>query len=222
MQPRTREYKNVLDSEDIGRLLIKLSGPVFMGMFVQTMYNVISTIFIGRYVGPLGIAGLSIAFPLQMFGFGVGSLSGIGGMSLISRALGARETERAEKALGNGITLAFALSAFILIALLPFLNFWLRLIGASEEVLPFARDYMTYVGIAILFQIVSTSLLNFARRRQRPRRHGRHDVRGASQYFPELRLHRLARLGRQGCRPCRAHRPARLRGLPRALLLERE
>ena len=74
MQPRTREYKNVLDSEDIGRLLVKLSGPVFMGMFVQTMYNVISTIFIGRYVGPLGIAGLSIAFPLQMFGYGVGSV----------------------------------------------------------------------------------------------------------------------------------------------------
>jgi putative MATE family efflux protein len=163
MQARTREYKNVLDTEDIGRLLFKLSGPVFMGMFVQTMYNVISTIFIGRYVGPLGIAGLSIAFPLQMFGFGVGSLSGIGGMSIISRMLGARDNEKAEKALGNGIVLSFALSAFILVALLPFLNFWLQLIGASEEVLPFARDYMTYVGIAILFQIVATSLLNYAR-----------------------------------------------------------
>ena len=165
MQPRPgpKEYKNILDTDAVGKLLFKLSGPVFMGMFVQSMYNIISTIFIGHEVGPLGIAGLSIAFPLQMFGFGLGSLSGIGGMSLISRMLGARERERAERSLGNGITLAFLLSGVALILLLPFLNFWLRLIGASEEVLPYAHDYMVFVGIAILFQVVSTSLLNFAR-----------------------------------------------------------
>jgi putative MATE family efflux protein len=162
-QKPVKEYKNVLDTEAIGRLMFKLSGPVFMGMFVQALYNIISTVFIGHYVGPLGIAGLSIAFPLQMMGFGLGSLSGIGGMSLISRALGARENERAEKSLGNGILLSLVLSVIIVVVLLPFMDFWLKLIGASEEVLPYAHDYMIYVGIAILFQIVSISLLNFAR-----------------------------------------------------------
>ncbi len=158
-----QDYKNILDTEEVGKLLFKLSGPVFMGMFVQSMYNIISTIFIGRDVGPLGIAGLSVAFPLQMMGFGLGSLSGIGGMSLISRMLGARENERAEKSLGNGITLSLILSGGTLLLLLPFLDFWLRLIGASEDVLPYAHGYMLYVGVAILFQVVSTSLLNFAR-----------------------------------------------------------
>lgn len=162
MQDKTK-YVNILDTDKIGSLLFKLSMPVFMGMFVQTLYNVISTIFIGQYVGPLGIAGLSIAFPLQMMGVALGNLAGIGGMSLISRSLGAGDNEKAEKALGNGIVLALVLGVVVLIALLPFLDFWLTLIGASDAVLPYARDYMTFVAIGMIFQIMVMALLNFAR-----------------------------------------------------------
>ena len=71
---------NVLDTEKIGRLLLTLSLPAFLGMFVQTLYNVVNTIFIGHFVGPLGIAGLSIAFPLQMLSMGVGMMVGLGGI----------------------------------------------------------------------------------------------------------------------------------------------
>ena len=164
MQPGQRkEYKNILESEAIGRLLFKLSGPVFMGMFVQSLYNVISTVFLGRYVGALSIAGLAIAFPLQMLGMAFGSLSGVGGSSLISRLLGARQYERAEKALGNGILLGLLLSGTVGVVLLPFMDFWLRLIGASKDVLPYAHDYMIFVGVGIMLQIVSVTLLNSAR-----------------------------------------------------------
>lgn len=58
---------SALDGDRTGRLLVKLTLPAFLGMFVMTLYNVVDTIFIGQYVGPLGIAGLSIVFPLQMF-----------------------------------------------------------------------------------------------------------------------------------------------------------
>lgn len=143
--------------------MFKLSMPAFLGMFVQSMYNVISTIFLGHYVGPLGIAGLSIAFPLQMLGLGLANLSGIGGMSLISRYIGAKEYDKAEQSLGNGVTLAVTLGLFVIICLLPFLDFWLRLIGASEDVLPYAHDYMTFVTIGMLAQITTMAFLNYAR-----------------------------------------------------------
>ena len=162
MQPR-KNLTNVLDTDRIGPLMVKLSMPAFLGMFVQSMYNVISTIFVGQYVGALGIAGLSIAFPLQMFGVGLGNLSGIGGMSLISRYIGSREYEKAEKALGNGTSLSIFLGLFILVALLPFLDFWLKLIGASEDVLPYAHDYMVFISIGMLAQITSMAFLNYAR-----------------------------------------------------------
>ena len=162
MQPR-KHLTNVLDTDKIGPLLFKLSTPAFMGMFVQSMYNVINTIFVGKYVGTDAIAGLGVAFPLQMLGFGLGNLAGIGGMSLISRYLGAREYEKAEKSLGNGIVLSIFLGLFIILALLPFLGFWLKLIGASEHVYPYAYDYMVFVCIGMLPQICSMAFLNYAR-----------------------------------------------------------
>ena len=162
MQKR-KELNSVLNTDKIGRLMVKLSLPVFMGIFVQAMYNVINTIFVGHYTGPLGIAGLSIVFPIQMFGVGLGTLAGIGGMSLISRLLGAQDKEGAEKVLGNGITLSFILGAVVVIGILPFAEFWLRLIGASEAVIPYARDYLSIITVGMVFQIVGMSLLNYTR-----------------------------------------------------------
>lgn len=162
MQPR-KDLKNILDTEKIGPLMVKLAMPAFLGMFVQSMYNVISTIFVGHYVGALGIAGLSIAFPLQMSGVALGNLAGIGGMSLISRYIGAREYEKAERALGNGVSLSIFLGILSMVVLLPFLTFWLTLIGASEEVLPYAHEYMVYISIGMLAQITTMAFLNYAR-----------------------------------------------------------
>jgi putative MATE family efflux protein len=147
-----KEYHNVLDDDRIGRLLLKLSLPAFFGMFVMTLYNVVDTIFIGRYVGPLGIAGLSIVFPFQMLSMGIGAMMGMGGASLISRLIGAKNVSRAEHALGNAITSVIVLSAVITVVGLVNIDFWLRLMGASETILPYARDYMTIILIGTIFR----------------------------------------------------------------------
>jgi putative MATE family efflux protein len=154
---------HVLNSDRIGRLLFQLSMPVFLGMFVQTMYNVMNTIFVGHKVGPLGIAGLSIVFPIQMLGMGMGQMVGIGGMSLISRYIGSGRQEDAEKALGNGLSLGIVISIVVMALVLPLVDHWLRLIGATDEVLPFARDYLSIVMYALPFQILSLALLNYTR-----------------------------------------------------------
>jgi putative MATE family efflux protein len=144
--------ENVLNDDRIGQLLLKLSLPAFMGMFVMTLYNVVDTIFIGHYVGPLGIAGLSIVFPFQMLAMGIGQMMGMGGASLISRLIGARNIPRAEHALGNALTSVVVLSAVVMIAGLSNTDGWLRLMGASETILPYARDYMTIILIGLFLQ----------------------------------------------------------------------
>jgi putative MATE family efflux protein len=144
--------ENVLDDDRIGQLLFKLSLPAFIGMFVMTLYNVVDTIFIGHYVGSLGIAGLSIVFPIQMLTMGIGQMMGMGGASLISRLIGARNIPRAEHALGNALTFAAILSAVVMIAGLSNPDFWLKLMGASETVLPYARDYMTIILTGVFFR----------------------------------------------------------------------
>lgn len=163
-QPQLNTHtNNVLDTDKIGSLLIKLSIPAFLGMFVQTLYNVINTIFVGHYVGPLGIAGLSIAMPLQMLGMGMGMMVGVGGMSIISRYIGERRHGEAEKALGNGITVGIVLSVVVFVVILTKMDYWLALIGASEEVLPYARDYLAIMMYALIFQVFATTFVNFTR-----------------------------------------------------------
>jgi len=136
---------------------LKLSLPAFMGMFVMTLYNVVDTIFVGHYVGPLGIAGLSIVFPIQMLTMGIGHMMGMGGASLISRLIGAGNTPRAEHALGNAVTSAIVLSAPVMIAGLSNPDLWLRLMGASETILPYARDYMTIILTGLFFRTFAMS-----------------------------------------------------------------
>lgn len=163
MQNSQQQNNSVLDSEHIGRLLVKLTMPAFFGMFVMTLYNVVDTIFIGQFVGPLAIAGLSISFPLQMLAMGLGQMVGLGGASLISRLIGSGDNGKAERALGNGITAIIVLSLVVTVAILPFLGFWLRLIGASDAVFPFARDYLTITMGGTIVAISGMALISFVR-----------------------------------------------------------
>jgi len=148
---------NVLDDDRIGRLLLKLSLPAFTGMFVMILYNVVDTIFIGHYVGPLGIAGLSIVFPIQMLTMGIGQMMGMGGASLVSRLVGVRNTPRAEHALGNALTFTIIISVALTVVGLSNPDLWLRLMGASGTILPYARDYMTIILTGVLFRTFAMS-----------------------------------------------------------------
>jgi putative MATE family efflux protein len=160
---KQNHYHNVLDTDRVGWLLVKLATPAFFGMFVQTLYNVVNTIFIGHAVGPLGIAGLSIVFPVQMLFMGVGMMVGMGGTSLISRFIGSGDVDKAERTLGNGVTCITILSVLITILILPNVNSFLRLIGASDDVLPFAREYLVIIAGGTIFNVTGMSLLNFVR-----------------------------------------------------------
>jgi putative MATE family efflux protein len=157
------QMRNVLDTDKIGKLLFTLTMPAFFGMLVQTLYNVVNTMFLGHAVGSLAIAGTTIVFPVQMMVMGIGMMVGMGGTSLISRSLGSGDNKKAERTLGNGITCTVILAIAITAILLPNVNGFLRLIGASEEVLPYARPYLLIIIGGTLFNLVGMALLNFIR-----------------------------------------------------------
>lgn len=150
--------QSVLDDDRVGRLLLKLAVPAFIGMFVTGLYNVVDTFFIGRFVGSLGIGGISIVFPVQMFSMGIGMMIGAGGASLISRSIGAGDIGKAERALGNAIFSIIVLSIMVLIIGLSNTGYWLRLFGASESVLPYSRDYMTIILFGLGFQTLAVAI----------------------------------------------------------------
>jgi putative MATE family efflux protein len=98
-----------------------------------------------------------------MLCMGIGMMVGLGGTSLISRYLGSGDIPRAERTLGNGITCSIILSLLLTAIILPNVNFWLRLIGASEQVLPFAREYLIIIFSGTVFNVAGMALLSFTR-----------------------------------------------------------
>jgi len=144
-----------LANEPIKTLLWKLSLPATVGMFVMSLYNVVDAIFVGRGVGTLGIAGVSIVFPVQMVITGMGLMVGMGAASLISRSLGASNTERAERTLGNAIFLIVLLGGVFTVVGLSRSTFFLRLFGATDTILPYAKEYMDIILLGVVFHTSS-------------------------------------------------------------------
>lgn len=142
---------HILADEHIGRLLFKLSLPAMTGMVVQALYNVVDTIFVGRVVGPLGIAGITIVFPIQMIVMAVAIMVGVGGASIISRALGANDLTRANKTLGNILSIIIILGFSVAILGNIFLKQLLFIFGTTATILPFASDYASIILFGTIF-----------------------------------------------------------------------
>lgn len=133
-----------LGNESIGKLLKKYAVPGIIAMTASSLYNMVDSIFIGHIpdVGSLAISGLAVTFPLMNLSAALGTLVGVGAATLTSVLLGQRNYKAANKVLANEVSLncmiGSAFSVFCLIFLEPILRFF----GASDNTLPFAKDYM--------------------------------------------------------------------------------
>ncbi|MDO9507979.1 MAG: MATE family efflux transporter [Thermovirgaceae bacterium] len=156
------DREQMLANESVGKLIWKLSLPAMVGMFVNGLYNLVDTIYIGHSVGSLGIAGLSVAFPIQMIIGGTGAMLGIGTASLISRSLGAKDYETAQWAFGNNVLATAVLGIIYIIFGRIFLPQILSIFGASAEILPYASAYMGVIFLGsplIIFTMSMNSVI---------------------------------------------------------------
>lgn len=158
-----QEREKMLAREPISSLIWKLSLPAIVGMLVQAAYNLVDTIYIGHGVGALGIGALSVSFPLQMIIGGTGAMLGMGSASVISRNLGAKKYDRAETAFGNNLLAIVGFGGAIALAGTLFTSSILGAFGATSEILPYARDYMSVIFAGSPLIIFSISMNNVIR-----------------------------------------------------------
>ncbi|MBO8127103.1 MAG: MATE family efflux transporter [Firmicutes bacterium] len=158
-----------LGEEKISTLLTRFSIPAIVGMIVNAVYNVVDRIFIGNGVGSLAIAGITIGFPIMLVIMAFAMLIGIGATSLISIKLGEQNKEEAELILGNGTSLLVLISLAISLVGLVFITPLLKAFGASEAVLPYARDYMVIIMATTAITSVGFGMNNFIRAEGNPK-----------------------------------------------------
>src|SRR5680860_109180 len=142
-----------LIEDKIPKLLLQQSLPAIVGMSVMTLYNVVDTIFVGRGVGTLGLAGVALCFPLTMMIGAVAQMLGVGFSSIISRSIGARDCQKAQKSFGNFMTISLIFGiAMTILGILLFIPL-LKVLGASSSVFPYAKDYAGVIILGSIFFI---------------------------------------------------------------------
>lgn len=163
------DHSKQLGEDRISRLLIKFSVPAIIGMLVNALYNIVDRIFVGRGVDSLGIAGITIGFPIMLVTMAFAMLIGMGATSLISIRLGEQKKAEAELVAGNAIVLLLLISVIISALGLAFLEPVLRSLGASQEVLPYAMDYMRIILVGTVIMGISMGMNNFIRAEGNPK-----------------------------------------------------
>lgn len=164
------ERSTQLGEEKVLTLLMKFSLPAIVGMLVNALYNVVDRIFVGWGPGYLGIAGITIGYPIQLVGMAFAMLIGIGGNSLFSIKLGEGKKEEAERILGNAVSLLIVVSVFLSATGLLLLDPLLELLGASETILPYARDYLYIILWGTPAMSLGFGINNFIRSEGNPTR----------------------------------------------------
>lgn len=134
-----------LGREPIGKLLWKYSLPAIIAMSAMSLYNIIDRIFLGQGVSPMAISGLAISVPLMNLSIAFSTLVGVGGSTLVSIRLGEKAKKEANFLLGNVVLLSLILGISYSVSALLFLDPLLRLFGASNITLPYARDFMQVI-----------------------------------------------------------------------------
>lgn len=159
---------NPLGFAPIGKLLVKFALPSVVAMVINAVYNIVDQIFIGQGVGYLGNAATTIAFPIITIILAISTLLGAGGSAFAAIKLGEHKEKQAEDTLGcaslAGLISGIAITIIGLILIDPLI----KLFGASENTIVYARQYTSIILLAAPFNVLGVILSNFARTDGRP------------------------------------------------------
>lgn len=129
----------------------------------------VDSIFIGQGVGPMAISGLALTFPFMNLAVAFGAGVGVGASSCISVKLGQKDYKTAQQVLGNTVTLNLIIGIAFSIVSLLFLDPILYFFGASEQTLPYARDYMVIILLGNVFSHMYFGMNGVLRAAGKPR-----------------------------------------------------
>ena len=147
----SRARSEELGTQPIGPLLIKQAVPASIGILVMSLNILVDTIFVGNWIGPIAIAAINVVLPVSFFIAALGMAIGIGGSSIISRALGAQDKVKALKTFGNQISLTILVTCSMVLLGLWFRDSLIPAFGGKESIFEPAKIYYTIVLYGVPF-----------------------------------------------------------------------
>ena len=169
MSAAATAIKNPFKDKKLSKLLFKFSAPAVAGMFVNALFNIISRIYVGQDVGAVGIAAITVIFPIGLLYMGFSALIGIGSNALFSIRLGEKNDQEALRVLGNGFILLMLVAGLVTAFSYLFLDKLLVFCGADETILPYARLYSLWVFPGYFLFAIGAGMNHFIRSSGRPK-----------------------------------------------------
>lgn len=157
------QNKALFEDAPIPKAVAVMAVPTMISMLVVVIYNMADTFFIGQTGDPMQVAAVSLATPVFMVFMALGNLFGIGGSSAISRSLGEKKLERARNISSFCCYSSLGLGVLMAVLFLIGMDAILKLIGASEYTVGFAREYLTYIAFGGPFIMFGTAFGNILR-----------------------------------------------------------
>ncbi|EHN15256.1 MULTISPECIES: MATE family efflux transporter [Clostridium] len=158
MNERNKKIE-LLGSAPIPKALLAMGLPIMIGMMINALYNLVDAYFVGG-LGTSQMGSISVAFPLGQAVVGLGLLFGNGASSYISRLLGHGDKETANKVASTALYSSIFVGAVIIICTIIFLNPILKLLGATESILPYAITYTRIYVISSIFNVFNVTMNN--------------------------------------------------------------
>ena len=149
----------LLGSTSIPKALLAMGIPTMIGMLVNAFYNLVDAYFVGG-LGESQMGAISVVYPLGQVVVGLGLLFGNGAASYISRLLGRGDKENANKVASTALYSSVSVGAVIIIISMVFLHPILKLLGATDSILPFAATYASVYIVSCIFNVFNVTMNN--------------------------------------------------------------
>lgn len=149
----------LLGSASIPKALLAMGIPTMIGMLVNAFYNLVDAYFVGG-LGESQMGAISVVYPLGQVVVGLGLLFGNGAASYISRLLGRGDKENADKVASTALYSSVFAGAAIIIISMVFLQPILKLLGATDSILPYATTYASIYIISCIFNVFNVTMNN--------------------------------------------------------------
>ncbi len=153
------KYQSLLGEASVSKLIWKMSIPSIIGVMAYNIYNIIDTIFVAKGVGTNAAGGLAVSFPLFLFLSAVTTTLGSGAASVMSRAFGEKDYEKANKTAANTFGLFYFIAILITIFGLIFLDQLLYAMGVTDSLLPYAKSFTRIILIGAVTSTAFSSLI---------------------------------------------------------------
>jgi len=148
----TKKTSDKLGTEKMSKLLLQQSLPASIGFLVMSFYQMVDVFFVSRYAeGEIAIAAITVVLPITFLISSFGMAIGVGGSSVLARALGEGDTIKAQKTFGNQIKLTLGFVLFFVLVGFVFQEQLLRVFGANDEIIPFAKKYFNILLVGLPF-----------------------------------------------------------------------